>query len=136
MIKLNIDILFQYLYFINRLYVPNIANKKKIKQLIECIPFFLPTNKDQQLLFNIIKENSIINYYDTTDQMISYGYIIYETYHKRKKLSYLDIDKYIKHYDYILFISDEDKKIKNKKYIEFIIFLFIVLICIYFIYAS
>ena len=134
MIKLNIDIVFQYLYFINRLYVPSIPNKKKIKQLIECIPFFLPTNKDQQLLFNIIKENSIVNYYDNSEQMIHYGYIIYETYHKRKKLSYLDTEQYIKHYDSILFLSNEENK--NKYKMKIILFIIILLICLYFIYAT
>jgi len=136
MIKLNIDIVFQYIYFISRLYVPNIVNQKKIKQLIECIPFFLPTHKDQQLLFQIIKEHSIINYYDTTDQMVTYGYIIYETYHKRKKITYLDMDKYVKHYDYILFMSDQEKNLNHKKYAAFGIFISIVIICLYFIYAS
>jgi len=136
MIKLNIDILFQYIYFITRLYVPNISNKKKIKQLMECMPFFLPTRKDQQLLFQIIKEHSIINYYDTTDNMVTYSYIIYETYHKRKKITYLDMDKYVKHYDYILFISEQEKSLNYKKYMSINIFICIVLICIYFIYAS
>ena len=102
---------------------------------MECIPFFLPTHKDQQLLFQIIKENSIANY-DTTNQMVTYGYIIYETYHKRKKITYLDMDKYIKHYDYLLFISEEEKASKRKEQIAFIIFICIVLICIYFIYAT
>ena len=125
---INIDILFQYLYFITRFYVPSIPNKKKIKQLMECIPFFLPNAKDQQLLFSLIKENSIINYYDTSDQMIQYGYILYETYHKRKKLSYLDIDQYIKHYDSILFISEKKKNYKMA--------IILLLICLYFIYAS
>ena len=136
MIKLNIDILFQYLYFVTRLYIPSVSNQKKIKQLIECIPFFLPTQKDQQLIFDIIKENSIVNYYDTTDHMVSYGYIIYETYHIRKKITYLDMDKYLKHYDYILFLSDQEKELTRKKNMGIIIFIIIVIICIYFIYAT
>jgi hypothetical protein len=132
--KLNVDIVFQYIYFVTRLYVPSIPNQKKIKQLMECIPFFLP--QDQQLFFQIIKENSIVNYYDTTDQMVTYGYILYETYHLRKKITYLDMDKYVKHYDYILFMSQNEKDARHQKYVSFIIFICIVLICLYFIYAS
>ena len=132
--QLNVDIVFQYIYFVTRLYVPSIPNKKKIKQLMECIPFFLPL--DQQLFFQIIKENSIVNYYDTTDQIVTYGYILYETYHIRKKITYLDKDKYVKHYDYILFMSQNEKEEMHQKYRSFIIFICIVLICIYFIYAS
>jgi hypothetical protein len=132
--KLNVDIVFQYIYFVTRLYVPSIPNQKKIKQLLECIPFFLP--HDQQLFFQIIKENSIVNYYDTTDQMVTYGYILYETYHLRKKITYLDMDKYVKHYDYILFMSQNEKEAMHQKYVSFIIFICIVLICLYFIYAS
>lgn len=126
---INIDILFQYLYFSARFYVPSIPNKKKIKQLMECIPFFLPTSKDQQLLFSLIKENSITNYYDTSDQMIQYGYILYETYHKRKKLSYLDMDQYIKHYDSLLFISEKKKNSKLGLILILVLILSLLYIC-------
>jgi hypothetical protein len=128
MIKINIDVVFQYIYLVTRYYVPNIPNKKKIKQLFESIPFFIP--KDQSLLFDIIKENSIVNYYDTNDQMITYGYIIYETYHKRKKIPFLDIDHYVKHYDSLLFVQEPPN------YKKYIIVLSIIIMCIYFIYAS
>jgi len=85
MINTNIDIVFQYLYFITRQYEPSIPNKKKIKQLIECIPFFYLTHKEQQLFFELIQKNSIVNYYEENEQMMLYGYIIYESYYKIKK---------------------------------------------------
>jgi len=113
MIRINIDIVFQYIYFITRSYVPSIAHKKKIKQLFESLPFFLP--KHQSLFFQIIKENSIINYYDTNSQMVNYGYMIYKLYHIKQQMSYLDQEDYVKHYDDILFVSQEEKNSGHEK---------------------
>ena len=129
MINTNIDIVFQYLYFITRQYEPSIPNKKKIKQLIECIPFFLPTHKEQQLFFELIHKNSIVNYYEENEQMMLYGYIIYESYYKIKKIPYLDRKDYILHYDEIMFPKETHKN--HWMYIG----IFIVIICLYFIYA-
>ena len=133
MIHINIDIVFQYIYFITRSYVRSIVHKKKIKQLFESLPFFLP--KDQSLFFQIIKENSIVNYYDTNSQMVNYGYIIYKLYHIKQQISYLDEQDYVKHYDDILFVSQEEKTLDMKKKWTMVLFIIIVLICIYFIYA-
>jgi len=47
--------------------------------------FFLPTHKEQQLFFELIQKNSIVNYYEENEQMMLYGYIIYESYYKIKK---------------------------------------------------
>lgn len=124
MITINIDIVFQYLYFITRQYQPSVPNKKKIKQVIECMPYFLPTHKDQQLFFELFQQNSIANY-DTNDAMVIYGYIIYEEYHKRKQLPYLDRHHYILHYDHIMFPT------KEPSYLIFCI----VIICLAFIYV-
>jgi len=108
--------------------------KKKIKQLFESLPFFLP--KHQSLFFQIIKENSIINYYDTNSQMVNYGYMIYKLYHIKQQMSYLDQEDYVKHYDDILFVSQEEKTLDMKKKWTVVLFIIIVLICIYFIYAT
>lgn len=132
---INTNIVFQYIYFITRLYVPNVVNQKKIKQLFEAIPFFMP-NHQSSLLFQIIKENSIVNYYDTTNQMVTYGYILYQKYHIKNHLTYLDKEAYVKHYDAILFVSEQQKQKELRQKVTFIIFTSIVLICIYFIYAT
>lgn len=135
MLKLNIDIIFQYIYFITRLYIPSDFNKQKIKKLFECIPFFVPSAKDQQLLFHLIQQYSIINYYDTTDNLFYYGYIIYQEYHKHYKISYLDMYHYIKHYDYIVFLSEQKRKLETKKKVSILLFISVILICIYSIYV-
>lgn len=135
MLKLNIDIVFQYIYFITRLYVPSDFNKQKIKKLFECIPFFLPSSKDQQIFYHLIQEHSIINYYDTTSHIFNYGYIIYEQYHIKKKISYLTIHQYIKHYDYIVFLRKQERQMEIKKRIGLVVFFSIILICIYSIYV-
>jgi len=61
--------------------------------------------------------------------MIQYGYILYETYHKRKKLSYLDMDQYIKHYDSILFISEKKKNSKLGMILILVLILSLLYIC-------
>ena len=129
------DIVFQYIYFITRQYIPTDFNKQKIKKLFECIPFFLPSAKDQQLFFELIQQYSIVNYYDTTNDLFTYGYILYEQYHKKKKIYYLDKNQYIKHYDYIIFLSEKQRQIEMKKRIGLIVFFSIILICIYSIYV-
>ena len=46
------------------------------------------------------------------------------------------MNHYIKHYDYIVFLSDQQKDIEYKKKISLIIFSLIIIICTYFIYAT
>ena len=50
-------------------------------------------------------------------------------------MSYLDEQDYVKHYDDILFVSQEEKTLDMKKKWTKVLFIIIVLICIYFIYA-
>lgn len=127
MININIDILFQYIYFTTRFYIPSVPNKKKIKQWFECIPYALP--KDQSWFFEWIQQHSIVNYYDRTEDLHRYGYMLYEAYHIRKKLTYLDPHHYTKHYEALLFPGE-----KTNSHLYFAVGL--VIICIYCIYAS
>ena len=60
---MNNNMVFDYISFACYFYVPSKANKKKIKQLFEAIPYFLPDN-EQNTLFTIIRQHPIESFYD------------------------------------------------------------------------
>jgi hypothetical protein len=54
----SLDILFNYICFSCYYYYPNKANKKKIKELFNALPFFLPMQY-QNTLYKLIKKYPI-----------------------------------------------------------------------------
>ena len=135
MFKLNNDTVFQYIYFITKIYKPDDVNKKKIKQLFECIPFFITTNREQTILYELIKNHSIINYYDTKENLFKYGYIIYKYFHKENNLPYLEEESYIRHYDTLLFINKDEIIKKRKRILSRLGGIIIIFFFLYFIYV-
>ena len=82
---MNIEHIFNYIRYACYYYKPDKANMKKIKQLFESIPYFVPS-EHQNRLFKIIIQNPIESYYDTSENMNEYGYIIYTQFHKETNL--------------------------------------------------
>ena len=128
---MNINMVFDYITFACYFYIPNKANKKKVKQLFESIPYFLPEDK-QNILFTIIQNHPITSYYDKTDTMKDYGYIIYKEYMQSENKRYLD---YIDYNDKFLVFLYKDKHIQQK-WVKHAIFVGAVLIIIYFLYKN
>ena len=128
---MNINMVFDYITFSCYFYVPSKANKKKIKQLFEAIPYFLPEDK-QNRLFTIIQKNPITSYYDNTESMKDYGYIIYKEYMLSENKRYLE---YIDYNDKFLVFLYKDKHIQ-RKWVKHLIFVGAVLIIIYFLYKN
>jgi len=128
---MNINMVFDYMTFACYFYVPSKANKKKIKQLFEAIPYFLPEDK-QNTMFTIIQKNPITSYYDATDTMKDYGYIIYKEYMMSENKRYLE---YIDYNDKFLVFLYKDKHIQ-RKWVKHVIFMGAVLIIIYFLYKN
>jgi hypothetical protein len=122
---------FDYITFTCYFYVPNKSNKKKVKQLFEAIPYFLPEEK-QNILFSIIQKHPITSYYDTRETMKDYGYIIYREYMQHENKRYLD---YIDYNDKFLVFLYKDKHIQ-RKWVKHLIFVGAVLIIIYFLYKN
>lgn len=77
--NLNHDVLFQYIRYAFFHYVPNKPNKKKMKQWIESLPYFLP-EEYQNLFFTLIRKYPIETYWDTRDNMNKYGYLLYSSF--------------------------------------------------------
>ena len=128
---MNINMVFDYICFSCYFYVPNKANKKKIKQLFEAIPYFLPEDK-QNLLFTITRNNPIETFYDKTSTMKYYGYMIYKDYHVNQKLRYLEYNEYN---DRFLAYLYKDRHIE-RRWVKHVIFISVVIAIIYFLYKN
>lgn len=135
MIKFNNDVFFTFIYSCCFFYTPSKINKKQIKNLFYSYPFFLSNMKDRKIIFETIKKHPITCYYDSTNNMIEYSYIIYKEYHKKIKKRFLLKNDYIKHYTYLLRDNKEYKTIFYKRKINNILFFILILIFFYFIYA-
>ena len=78
-LKMNHQVVFDYIRYACHYYLPSKPNKKKIKQLIESIPFFLPEEK-QDSFYELIRKYPIECYWDTRDSLQEYGYLLYSSY--------------------------------------------------------
>ena len=122
---------FDYICFSCYYYTPNKANKKKIKELFEAIPFFLPHDKQDQM-FHIIHSYPITSFYDKKETMREYGYIIYRDWHIQEKKRCLEFQEYN---DRFLTLLHKDHYIQ-KKWVKHVIFISAVIIIIYFLYKN
>ena len=128
---MNINMVFDYICFSCYFYVPNNANKKKIKQLFEDIPYFLPEDK-QNILFTITRNNPIETFYDKTSTMKYYGYMIYKDYHVNEKKRYLEYNEYN---DKFLAYLYKDRHVE-RRWVKHVIFISVVIAIIYFLYKN
>jgi hypothetical protein len=77
--KMNHQVVLDYIRYACYHYMPSKPTKKKMKQLIESIPFFLPEEK-QDSFYKLIRKYPIECYWDTRESMQEYGYLLYSTY--------------------------------------------------------
>ena len=130
MINPHLDILFNYICFICYYYSPNKSNKKKIKELINSLPYFLPTEY-QNVMYKIIKKYPIESFYDKKETMMDYGYIIYRDFYIYTDKEFLTYNDYIEKFYLELY---KDNRV-YKKWIKHVIFIIIMFIIIYYIYT-
>ena len=121
---MNIEHIFNYIRYACYYYKPDKANMKKIKQLFESIPYFVPS-EHQNRLFKIIIQNPIESYYDTSENMNEYGYIIYTQFRKETNLRVKQYPEYMRE----LFILHDDSTYK-RKYAHTVIFMIIIIVFI------
>jgi hypothetical protein len=91
--NLNHDVLFQYIRYAFFHYVPNKPNKKKMKQWIEALPYFLP-EEHQNIFFTLIHKYPLETYWDTRDNMNEYGYILYSSFYQSLKKTHATKEGY------------------------------------------
>ena len=128
--NINITIFFDYIAFATNFYTPTKYNKKKIKTLFESLPFFLPLS-EQNLIYKIILKYPIETFYESTDRLKEYGYLIYLEYHKEKKIKFLDYPTYLSQLQTKLY---KDDMTYTKRRIHTILFSMISIVIIILIY--
>lgn len=128
---MNINIVFDYICFSCYFYTPNKANKKKIKCLFQSIPYLLPEDK-QNIIFTIIQAYPIESFYDKTETMRDYGYMIYRDYYIQDHKRYLDYNEYMDKF-YKQLYKDEIIQIK---WVKHVIFISAVIGIIFFLYKN
>jgi len=128
----NIDIFFDYFNFATYFYTPTKYNKKKIKTLCESLPFFLP-EKEQNKIYKLFLKYPVHSFYDSTQRMREYGFLIYMEYHKEEKKKYLDFSSYIEKLETKLY-TDETSFIFTKKRVHTILFSIVVIALIFCLY--
>jgi len=120
---LNHEVLFPFIRYAFYHYVPNKPNKKKMKQWLEAIPYFL-SETHQNLFFKLIRMYPIEVYWDSRDKMELYGYLLYSSFHESLRLSYKSKE------DYLLDLyqnKTKHKQIHNFLYCIVIFLLFLIL---------
>ena len=131
MINPSLDILFNYICFTCYYYYPNKSNKKKIRELVNSLPFFLPTEY-QNILYKIIKKYPIETFYDKRETMLDYSYIIYKEFYISTNKKYLEYNEYMDAFYLSLY---KDNRI-YKRWLRHTLFILIIVIIIYYIYTS
>ena len=89
----SFDIVFHYLRYVCIHYEVSKPNQKKLKHLIEAMPYFLP-EKYQNLFFNVIRKYPLECYWDSSETIQDYGYLIYSSFHKELKKSFKPREDY------------------------------------------
>ena len=127
--ELNIEIFFDYFNFVTHFYTPTKYNKKKIKTLCESLPFFLP-EIEQNKIYKLFLKYPVHTFFDSTERMREYSFLIYMEYHKEEKMKFLDYPSYLERLKSKIYITDTTHK-KRIHTILFSIIIIILFICLY-----
>ncbi len=125
---MNNEVIFDYLKYACFYYIPTKPNRKKIKELIYAIPYFVK-EEYQSILFDIIHKNPIESYWDFTKTMNEYGYIIYKEFHIQTNQRIKEYPEYINELNRPY--NDFEYKRKRTHHILFSIFLIILFYLLY-----
>lgn len=128
----NINIFFDYFNFATYFYTPTKYNKKKIKTLCESLPFFLP-DIEQNKIYKLFLKYPVHSFYESTQGMREYGFLIYMEYHKQENKKYLDYPSYIENIETKIYTDETSFTITKKRVhtILFIILIIVMLFCLY-----
>jgi hypothetical protein len=128
----NIELFFDYLNFATYYYTPTKYNKKKIKTLIEALPFFLPVT-EQNKLYKLFLKYPVHTFFDSTQKMREYGYLIYAEYRKNEQEEYLDYSSYLERLELKIHTDDITITFTKKRIHTFLFFIIVIIliICLY-----
>ena len=112
-------------------YVANKANKKKIKDFFNSLPFFFINSHEQNILFECIKHNNFTSYLDRNKDMKQLCYNIYKDFSSKYNIPFKNYDEFYNNINYKLY-SDKYhiQKVKKHNIHTIIFFLFIIILII------
>ena len=125
----SFDVVFHYLRYVCIHYEVSKANQKKLKHLIEAMPYFLP-EKYQTILFDVIRKYPLNCYWDSSETLQDYGYHVYSSFHKRIKKTF----KSREHYDQEDYEQIHSKNQSMYKRVHSILFFIVIVLLIYLLY--
>lgn len=121
-------------YFLSQccyFYVPSKANKKKITDLFESLPFFFFDVHIQGILFHVLRDKSYVSSLDNQKDLSEYCYYVYETFSKMLNITYKPKETFFSDFHLRCFHETYKYKYIKKKYIHHAIYILIViLLCI------
>jgi hypothetical protein len=130
--KVNIELFFDYFNFATFYYTPTKYNKKKMKTLTESLPFFLP-EKEQNRIYKLFLKYPVQTFYESTQQMREYSFLIYMEYHKEINEKFLDYPAYLERLETKIY-TNEENFIFTKRRVHTILFsivIIVLIICLY-----
>ncbi len=120
------NVLSQLGYF----YIPNNANKKKVKDFFASFPFFFYDMNHQNDLYKIIQEKPLTSFYDDSNSMKEYCYYIYSTFSLKYDLPIKKIDEFYTDLKRQLIHGTEHHKQWKQKNIQSYIFICLLILII------
>ena len=121
----SFDIVFHYLRYVCIHYEVSKPNQKKLKHLIEAMPYFLP-EKYQNVFFGLIRKYPLDCYWDSPETLQDYGYLLYSSFHKEVQTSFKSREDY-----------DQEMYVKNyshHKQIHSLLFFIVIILLLYLLY--
>lgn len=113
---MNPTVVFHYLRYTCLHYESTKPNKKKIKHLIEAMPYFMP-EPYQNLFFELIQKYPLNCYWDSHETMKEYGFILYSNFHQALKKTHKNkVDFYSE-----VYITETTNKKRIHNFIYFIV---------------
>lgn len=94
-------------------YVPSKANKKKIKEFFQSMPFFFFDESTQNILYKIIEINNVSSYIDSAQSFKTLCYNIYHDFCVKYKVEYKTYHDF--YYDIIFKLNNDKYYIKRVK---------------------
>lgn len=113
-------------------YQPTKANKKRVCDFFESLPFFFFEINFQNRLYETIKTYPIKSYIDSNENMRDFCYFIYKDFSRKYQLNYKEKELFYKIINYQL--HNETKKFKKWKQNNIHTYVFILILCIFLIF--
>lgn len=122
---MNPTVVFHYLRYTCLHYEPTKPNKKKIKHLVEAMPYFLP-DPYQNLFFELIHRYPLNCYWDSQACMKEYVFLIYSSFHEALKKTHKKKDDFYSE----VYVTET----MNKKRIHTFLYFIVVCVILYLLY--